>query len=159
MSTTDILIVPVHKFQNSYLKEHLWKDASVLQKAYCLRIYCLLFMKHIVYCSWKHLSKSTSIEAQRNIERIYFRFKFPKFPLVKCFILHFCCTALSQSAKWKKLLTVWNEYQESTTSIGFQFYRPKLSRESCFSLSLNYSGLYKERSTKKATDNFQCRAL
>ena len=35
--TIDILIDQVHKFQNSYFKEHPWKAATVLQKAYCLR--------------------------------------------------------------------------------------------------------------------------
>ena len=43
--------------------------------------------------------------------------------------------------------------------MGFQFHRPKLSLESCFTLSLNYGGLCKERSAKQATDNFQRRAL
>ena len=38
----------------------------------------------------------------------------------------------AQGAKWKKLLIDWNEIQENTTSIGFQFLRPKRSRESCF---------------------------
>ena len=52
-----------------------------------------------------------------------------------------------------------NKYQENTTSIGFQFYLPKLSRKSCFTLSINYAGLCKERSTKQSTDNFQPRAL
>ena len=37
VSIIDILIYQVHKFQNSYFKEHLWKGATVLQKAYCLR--------------------------------------------------------------------------------------------------------------------------
>ena len=35
--TIDILIDEVHKFQNSYFKEHPCKAATVLQKAYCLR--------------------------------------------------------------------------------------------------------------------------
>ena len=51
-----------------------------------------------------------------------------------------------------------NEYQENTTSIGFQFHSPKLSRENCFTLYFNYVELYKERSTKEATDDFQRRA-
>ena len=38
-STTDILIEQVHKFQNSYFEEHMWKGATVLKKAYCLRAY------------------------------------------------------------------------------------------------------------------------
>ena len=33
----EILIDQVHKFQNSYFKEHPRKTAAVLQKAYCLR--------------------------------------------------------------------------------------------------------------------------
>ena len=37
VSTTDILIGLVHKFQSSYFKEHLWKAGTVLQKSYCLR--------------------------------------------------------------------------------------------------------------------------
>ena len=36
-STIDILIDQIHKFQNSYFKEHPWKAATVLQKACCLR--------------------------------------------------------------------------------------------------------------------------
>ena len=44
-STTDILIDQIHKFQNSYIKENLWKAATVLQKAYCLR------ESHEI-CSW-----------------------------------------------------------------------------------------------------------
>ena len=36
---------------------------------------------------------------------------------------------------------------------------PKLSRESCFTLSFNYAGVHEDRSTKEATGNFQCRAL
>ena len=39
-----------------------------------------------------------------------------------------------QGAKWKKLLIDWNEYQENTASIGFQFDSHKLSWESCFTL-------------------------
>ena len=30
VTTTDILIGQVHTFQNSYLKEHMWKAATVL---------------------------------------------------------------------------------------------------------------------------------
>ena len=52
-----------------------------------------------------------------------------------------------------------NENQEKTTNIGFQFHRPKLSGESCFTHFLNYGGLCKEHSTKQATDTFQRRAL
>ena len=37
VSTIDILIEQVHIFHNSYFKEHPWKAATVLQKAYCLR--------------------------------------------------------------------------------------------------------------------------
>ena len=36
-STTGILIDQVHKFQNSYFKEHLWKAVTVLSKTYCLK--------------------------------------------------------------------------------------------------------------------------
>ena len=52
-----------------------------------------------------------------------------------------------------------SENQEKTTSIGLQFHRPKVSRESCFTHLLNYGGLCKERSTKQATDIFQRKAL
>ena len=37
VTTTDILIDQVHTFQNIYFKEHMWKAATVLQKAYFLR--------------------------------------------------------------------------------------------------------------------------
>ena len=36
VTTTDILIDQVHTLQNSYSKEHIWKAATVLQKAYLL---------------------------------------------------------------------------------------------------------------------------
>ena len=42
-------------------------------------------------------------------------------------------------------------------SIDFPFQNPKLSRESCFALSLNYAGLCKKRSSKQVSDNFQRR--
>ena len=53
----------------------------------------------------------------------------------------------------------WNVNQEKITSIGLQFHRPKLSRESSFINFLNYGWLCKERSPKQATDIFQHRAL
>ena len=37
VTTTDILIGQVHTFQNIYFKEHMWKDATVLQKAYLFK--------------------------------------------------------------------------------------------------------------------------
>ena len=59
----------------------------------------------------------------------------------------------------KELLIDWNEYQENTASIGFQFHSTKLNQESCFTLSFNYAELYKERSTKKATSPFNAEHL
>ena len=56
-----------------------------------------------------------------------------------------------QGTEWKKLLVDWNEYQENTASIGFQFHGTKLSQESCLALLFDYAELYNERSTKKAT--------
>ena len=95
-STTDILIDQVHKFQNSDFKEHLWKAATVLQKAYCLRAYRKI-------CSWYHPSKTTSTEAHRNAECIDLRFQFPKFRLG---VMHFLFTtqAYIWDATWRKLL-------------------------------------------------------
>ena len=68
-------------------------------------------------------------------------------------VLHFLFTTqvYAQGAKWKKLLIHWNENQEKTTSISFQFQRLKLSRESYFTHFLNYGELCKESSTKQAT--------
>ena len=80
-------------------------------------------------------------------------FQFPKYRLVRCFKLFFTTQAYVQGGKWKKLLIDWNEYQENTTSIGFQFHSPKLSIESCFILCWP---IWK-RSTVQATDNFQRR--
>ena len=37
VTTTDILIDQVHTFQSSYFKEHMWKAATVLQKAYLFK--------------------------------------------------------------------------------------------------------------------------
>ena len=127
-STTDILIDQFDKFRNSCFEEHLWE----------------LLLKQNAY-------------AHRRTECNDFRFQFPKFRLVRCFILS--TQIYVQSAKWKSYwLTDWNEYQESTTSIGFQFHWPKLSRERCFTLPFTYARLYKEHSTREATDNFQRRA-
>ena len=76
-------------------------------------------------------------------------------------VLHFLFTTqgYAQDPRWKKWMIHWNEDQERTTSIGFQFHRPKLRGESCFTHFLNYGGLCKERSTKQATDAFQRRTL
>ena len=62
----------------------------------------------------------TYIQSHRNTESINLLFQFPKFRLVGVF--HFL---YPQGAKWKKWLIHWNENQEKTTSIGFQFHRPK----------------------------------
>ena len=58
----------------------------------------------------------------------------------------------------QELVINLNEYLENTKRIDFQFHGPKLSWESCFSLSFNYTGLHKECSTKEATDIIQRRA-
>ena len=121
--TTDILTEQVHKFQKSYFKEHQWKAVPVLEKPYCLRAW-----------TWENLWKRTYIEAHRNTECINLFFQFPKFRLVR--FLHFVLLhTYAQGAKWKKLLIDWNENQENTTSIDFQFHPPKLNRESCFTFS------------------------
>ena len=134
--TTDILIEQVHKFQKSCFKEHRWKAGPALEKPYCLRAW-----------TWENLWKRTYIEAHRNTECINLFFQFPKFRLVR--FLHFVLLhTYAQGAKWKKLLIDWIEYQENTSSTGFQFNRPELSRESCFTHSLNYGGPCKERYTK-----------
>ena len=67
----------------------------------------------------------TYIQSHQNTESINLLFQFPKFRLVG--VLHFLFTteAYPQGAKWKKWLIHWNENQEKTTSIGFQFHRPK----------------------------------
>ena len=123
--TTDILIEQVHKFQKSYFKEHQWKAVPVLEKPYCLRAW-----------TWDNLWKRTYyIEADQNTECINLFFQFPKFRLVRCFTLCFTTQVYPQGAKWKKLLIDWNENQENTTSIDFQFHPPKLNRESCFTFS------------------------
>ena len=46
----------------------------------------------------------------------------------------FLIQAYVQGEKWKKLLIDWNEYQESNTTIGFQFHSRKLRRKICFTL-------------------------
>ena len=53
--------------------------------------------------------------------------------------------------KIKLLVDWWNEYQENTASISFQFHSTKLSWESSLALLFNYAELYNERFTKKAT--------
>ena len=94
--------------------------------------------------------------AHRNSKFTDLRFQFPKFYLVRYFIL---ATQLCvHSAKWKSYWLIdWHEYYKNTTSFGFQFHSPKLSRKSCFTRSFNYAGLYKKRSMKEATENFQRR--
>ena len=107
-STTDI--GQVHKFQNSDFKEYPWKAATGLQKS--------VYFKNVLW----------------NTECIDLCFQFPKYRLVRCFKLFLLHQAYVQGCKWKKLLIDWNEYQENTTTIGFKFLSPKLSRESCFTL-------------------------
>ena len=57
----------------------------------------------------------------------------------------------------KELPIDWNEYQKNTTGISVQFNSLKLGRDSCFTLPFNYAGLYKERSTKEASDGWDLR--
>ena len=64
--------------------------------------------------------------------------------------------ALNERSYW---LIEMNIRKTLSTSIDFTFQSPKLSRESCFALSLNYAGLCKERSSKQVAHNFQRRAL
>ena len=57
-------------------------------------------------------------------------------------VLHFLVTtqAYLQSAKRKKLLIDGNQYQENITSSGVQLHISKHFWESCFILSVNYTG-------------------
>ena len=80
--------------------------------------------------------------AHRSTECNDLRFQFLKFCLVRCFTLS---VQVVQGTEWKKLLVDWNEYQENTASIGFQFHSTKLSRESCLALLFNYAEVYNER--------------
>ena len=65
---------------------------------------------------------------------------------VQSHILHFLFAkqAHVQSAKRNKLLIDWNEYQENSARIGFQFHSPKLVWENWFNLSFNCAGLCKD---------------
>ena len=56
-------------------------------------------------------------------------------------VLNFLFTtqAYVQGQKWKKLLTDWNEYQESTTTMAFSFIVVNFVEKSV----LHYTGLYK----------------
>ena len=56
--------------------------------------------------------------------------------------------ALNEGSYW---LMEMNMRKTLSTSIDFPFQSPKLSRESCFALSLNYAGLCKERFSKQVT--------
>ena len=56
--------------------------------------------------------------------------------------------ALNERSYW---LIGMNIRKTLSTSIDFTFQSPKLSRESCFALSLNYAGLCKERFSKQVT--------
>ena len=73
------------------------------------------------------------------------RFQFLKFCLVRCFTLS---AQVVQGTEWKKLLVDWNEYQEYTASIDFQFHSTKLNPESCLALLFNYAKLYNETQRK-----------
>ena len=63
---------------------------------------------------------------------------------------------MKEATDWLKWISGWTTL---SASIDFPFQSPKLSRESSFTLSLDYAGLCKERSSKQVTDNFQRRAL
>ena len=86
--------------------------------------------------------------AHRSTEYNGLRFQFLKFCLVRNLTLS---VQVVQGSEWKKLLVDWNEYQEKTATIGFQFHSIKLGRKSCFALLFNYAELYNERSIKRAT--------
>ena len=110
VSTIDILIDQVHKFQNSYFKEHLWKAATVIRKTCCIRG-VLWNITH------NNTFKKDFIEAHRNTASIDLRFQFR---LVTCFTLSFyytgVCTVLLFSwsllhflENWKKFLWFWGQ--------------------------------------------------
>ena len=109
-STRNILIHRVHKFHRSYFKEHLWNAATVLQKVYCLKA-CY------EVCFWYHLSKSTSIEAHQNTECINLCIHFPKFRLVRCFLLHRAMyKALNKRSYWLIGMNIRKTLQASVFS-------------------------------------------
>ena len=91
--------------QNSYFKEHMWKDATVLQKAY-------LFKSMLMRCAQEGIFlKALQFKLSKTFNASIFVSSFLNF--VQIGVLHFIFATMVyvQGAKWKKLLTDWNEYQ------------------------------------------------
>ena len=89
-STTDILIDQFDKFRNSCFEEHLWE----------------LLLKQNAY-------------AHRRTECNDFRFQFPKFRLVRCFILS--TQIYVQSAKWKSYWLIEMNTKKALQASAFSF--------------------------------------
>ena len=105
VTTTDILIDQVQTLQNSYFKEHMWKDATVLQKAY-------LFKSILMRCAQEGIFlKALQFKLSKTFNASIFVSSFLNF--VQFGVLHFIFATMVyvQGAKWKKLLIDWNEYQ------------------------------------------------
>ena len=105
VTTTDILIDQVQTLQNSYFKEHMWKDATVLQKAY-------LFKSMLMRCAQEGIFlKALQFKLSKTFNASIFVSSFLNF--VQFGVLHFIFATMVyvQGAKWKKLLIDWNEYQ------------------------------------------------
>ena len=85
LKTVPIIDILIDHF-NFNFKEHPWKAATILQKAYCLR-------EVVEICLMIAPLKKNSYWSQ-NTESIDVRFQCPKFRLVRCFTLSFYYTGL-----------------------------------------------------------------
>ena len=102
-STTGILIDQVHKFQNSYFKEHLWKAVTVLSKTYCLKYaHDTIFQKALALKLIETLNASSFVSSFLNF--------------VLLVVLQFLSATLAyrQGTKWKKLLIDWNDFLQKS---------------------------------------------
>ena len=77
------------------------------------------------------LQKALPLKLTETVTFAYSFLNIVQLGVLKFLLLH---QAYVQGGKWKKLLIDWNEYKENTSTIGFKFLSPKLSRESCFAL-------------------------
>ena len=80
------------------------------------------------------LEKATLLKLTEQLNASTFVSSFLDIVLLGVLNFLFTTQAYVQGEKWKTLLIDWNEYQESNTTIGFQFHSRKLRRKICFTL-------------------------
>ena len=134
-STTDILIGQIEKYQSSCFKEHLWNIATARTKS--------MYFK--------------CMPQNRLTETLNVTIFVPSFlNSVWLGVLYFLRRSMYRVLNERATdILKWISGKQWKHGLSVSY--PKLGWESCCTLPFSYPGLYKKRSTKEATNNFQRR--